>query len=246
VPASKNKPHKLTPEMKIRVIKNGPYRVTGNIPLARLKQVMSDKSEPLSWQELSPREPEGESYELCRCGLSENLPFCDGKHARVGFDGTETARTDGSTQRSMTYRAKDGFNVTKILPLCMAAGFCVRVDTAIDELVELGKDKDERQTAMKMVEDCPAGSLIYRLTPDGESVEKDLPPMIAETIEGTSYGTIRGPFWVMGYIPIERSDKVPFIARNRVTLCGCGMSSNKPLCDGTHRVLEDSKHRRRR
>lgn len=246
MPISKNPPKKLTPEMKIRIVKNGPYRVTGNIPLKRLKQVMSDKFEPLSWQELTPREPEGEAYELCRCGLSENLPFCDGKHARAGFDGTETARTDGSTLRSVTYRAKDGFNVTKIIPLCMSAGFCVRVDTAIDELVELGKDEADRQTAIKMVEDCPAGSLIYRLTPDGEVVEPELPPTIAETIEGTSYGTIRGPFWVMGYIPIQRADGVPFVARNRVTLCGCGMSSNKPLCDGTHRVLEDMKHRNKR
>ena len=246
MPISKNPPKKLTPEMKIRIVKNGPYRVTGNIPLKRLKQVMSDKFEPLSWQELTPREPEGEAYELCRCGLSENLPFCDGKHARAGFDGTETARTDGSTLRSVTYRAKDGFNVTKIIPLCMSAGFCVRVDTAIDELTELGEGEEARQTAIKMVEDCPAGSLIYRLTPDGEIMELELPPTIAETIEGTSYGTIRGPFWVMGYIPIQRADGVPFVARNRVTLCGCGMSSNKPLCDGTHRVLEDMKHRNKR
>ena len=243
MPTSKNPPKELTPEMKIRVVRNGPYRVTGNIPLKRLKQVMSDKNEPLSWQELTPREPEGEAYELCRCGLSENLPFCDGKHVRAGFDGTETARTDGSRLRSTTVRAKDGFNVTKIVPLCMSAGFCVRVDTAYDELVELGETEEERQTAIKMVEDCPAGSLIYSRSPNGEIVEPELPPQIAELIEGTSYGTLSGPYWVMGYIPIERSDKLPFIPRNRVTLCGCGMSSNKPLCDGTHRVIEDSKHR---
>jgi len=245
MPESKHLPKKLTPEMKIRIIKNGPYRVTGNILLKRLKQVMSDKSEPLAWQELTPREPEGEAYELCRCGLSENMPFCDGKHVRSGFDGTETARTDGSTLRSMTYRNKDGFSVTKIIPLCMSSGFCVRVDTAIDELTELGESDDERRLAIKMVEDCPAGSLVYRLTPDGEIVELELPPVIAETIEGTSYGTIRGPLWVMGYIPIQRADGVPFVARNRVTLCNCGMSSYKPLCDGTHRVLEDMQHRSR-
>ena len=246
MPESKNKPQKLTPEMKIRVIKNGPYRVTGNIPLTRLKQVMSDQSEPLSWQELPPHEPEGEAYELCRCGLSENLPFCDGKHVRAGFDGTETARTDGSPLRSVSYHNKDGFTITKIVPLCMSAGFCVRVDTSFDELAELGEDEKDRQTVIKMVEDCPGGSLIYRQTPHGEIVEKDLPPQIAETLEGTWYGNIRGPYWVMGYIPIERADKAPFVPRNRVTLCGCGMSSYKPLCDGTHRVIEDAKHRNRR
>jgi len=75
-------------------------------------------------------------------------------------------------------------------------------------------------------------------------VELDLPMQIAETIEITSYGPIRAPIFVMGYLPIKRSDGVPFLPLNRVTLCTCGQSRNKPVCDGTHRLTQEAALRR--
>jgi hypothetical protein len=63
-------------------------------------------------------------------------------------------------------------------------------------------------------------------------VEPDFPKEIAITPDSA--------LWVSGGIPIERADGQPFEVRNRVTLCRCGDSKNKPLCDGTHEEVEFS------
>ena len=88
-----------------------------------------------------------------------------------------------------------------------------------------------------MIERCPSGSYTYALENDAENIEVDLPEQVAATTEMTSEGPIQGPLWVTGYIEIERADGQPMEVRNRVTLCRCGKSKNKPLCDGTHREL---------
>ncbi|UJA22039.1 CDGSH iron-sulfur domain-containing protein [Thermoleophilia bacterium SCSIO 60948] len=33
--------------------------------------------------------PEGTTVALCRCGRSQNKPFCDGSHARTGWRSAE-------------------------------------------------------------------------------------------------------------------------------------------------------------
>ena len=37
------------------------------------------------------------------------------------------------------------------------------------------------------------------------------------------------------------ADQQPFETRNRVTLCSCGLSKIKPLCDGSHRPPDPKK-----
>jgi hypothetical protein len=91
---------------------------------------------------------------------------------------------------------------------------------------------------MAMIERCPSGSYTYALDEGSADIEPDLPQQVAVTTEMTSEGLIAGPLWVTGNILIERSDGQPIETRNRVTLCRCGQSKNKPFCDGTHRTRQ--------
>ena len=54
----------------VRSLKNGPYEVCGDTELC----IEDDLG-------LSGNDP----YYLCRCGASENKPFCDGSHKQIGF-----------------------------------------------------------------------------------------------------------------------------------------------------------------
>ena len=108
-------------------------------------------------------------------------------------------------------------------------------DTSLYLIVAASEDTKKRSLAIAMIERCPSGALTYKIEQGEQDIEPDLPQQIADTTEISSAGPIRGPLWVTGFIEIVRSDGQPFIPRNRVTLCNCGLSRNKPLCDGAHR-----------
>ena len=72
---------------KIQVTRDGPYLVTGGIPLLKQILVCDKKGNSIGWRE-GETIPAGESYALCRCGGSRNKPFCDGTHAQFKFKDT--------------------------------------------------------------------------------------------------------------------------------------------------------------
>lgn len=233
-------------QMRIMVIRNGPYVVEGNIPLVSKTQVVSEHGEPLTWQKDAILAAGEDEYHLCRCGQSSNKPFCDGSHRTTGFDGTETADRGSAAGRTMIIPGGKLIIVRKDPTLCMLSGFCGTQDMDIDELVAATDDTKMRSLVMAMVERCPSGALTYRIEAEGMDIEPDLPRQVAVTTEVTSDGPIHGPLWVTGNIPVERSDGQSFETRNRITLCNCGQSSIKPLCDGTHRDLQRLEARRHR
>ena len=225
------------PQMKITIQQDGQYMVEGHIPLVRKEQVVSEYGEPLTWKKGQTIETK-DSYDLCRCGHSKEKPFCDCSHFDANFDGTETADTRPTAERQVIIAGGKKIIVKRDLSLCMESGFCGNRLTNVDKMTPDTGDTQVRAQVMAMIERCPSGSYVFSLEENGPDIEPDLPQEIAVVTEITDGGPVTGPLWVMGNIQIERADGQPFEARNRVTLCGCGRSKNKPLCDGSHRKKE--------
>ncbi len=225
---------------KIIVKKDGPFVVLGKIPLVRKTQVVSEFGEPLTWKKEDTLEVE-EPYCLCRCGHSGHKPFCDGSHHRESFDGAETASTQPIAERQITLSSGSKITVRRDPSVCCNSGFCGDRFANLEELALDCDDTRVRSLVIAMIERCPSGAYTYSIEDEVVEIEPDLPRQVAITTEITSDGPINGPLWVTGNIPVERADGQPFETRNRVTLCCCGESKNKPLCDGAHRVCDGKK-----
>ncbi|MBI3785844.1 MAG: CDGSH iron-sulfur domain-containing protein [Deltaproteobacteria bacterium] len=65
-------------EVRIKVLKDGPYEVKGAFQLVDAKRASFNLNE--------------DPIYLCRCGKSATKPFCDGTHNTCGFKADETAR----------------------------------------------------------------------------------------------------------------------------------------------------------
>jgi CDGSH-type Zn-finger protein len=220
---------------RINVTKDGPYLVSGGVPLARERMIIGSDGEPEKWEQ-GPAYPNLEWYALCRCGRSKNKPYCDGSHARFDFDGTETAGRSASPDRAER-TSGPALDLTYDPDLCAEARFCHHGEGAWS-YTERSDDPDSRNAAIGQACACPSGSLVAWDKASGSAIEPELEPSIS-VIENPGDGR-DGPLWVKGGIPIESSNGVEYEIRNRVTLCRCGRSRNKPFCDGSHKKPESS------
>lgn len=216
-------------KFKITVTENGPYIVSGGVPLTVQTIVLDKHGQCLEWHE-TRRYPEKQEYSLCRCGRSKTRPFCDGTHTGIHFDGTETASRNSYLDQCENI-AGPNLLLTDAKKLCAHAGFCDRAG-GIWNLVSQSDNSKAVETAIEEAYNCPSGRLVV-WNKEGKALEPVLEPSIG-LMESPS-GGFSGLVWVKGGIPIVSANDEKYEIRNRVTLCGCGRSSNKPFCDGSHR-----------
>jgi CDGSH-type Zn-finger protein len=220
--------------MKIKVNKDGCYTVIGGIPLSEQMMIPDDQGLSINWKE-GKRYQVTDEYELCRCGQSQNKPFCDGTHKKISFNGTETANRTPFMDQVEPKTSGAVLDLFDVLALCADARFCDRIGGAWDNTRD--SDKPEaKKIAIQEVFNCPAGRLVLK-DKNGIDLEPTFEPSIGLVMDMVF--NVSGPIWVRGGIPVEAADGSIYEIRNRMTLCRCGKSKNKPFCDGKHENIDE-------
>jgi CDGSH-type Zn-finger protein len=203
---------------KIACLPNGPYYLLNDLTAKVIPNIQSSKGEPRSTIS---------GVALCRCGGSNNKPFCDGTHGKIGF--TDAKLTDGALNKRVNYAGK-GVAIHDNRGICAHAGFCTDRLASVFKLKEepwIEPDGATVQEVVDAVERCPSGAL--SCTVNNDKKERSAParePMVTVTKNG--------PYAIRGDIELIDQPRGEGASTEHYTLCRCGGSKNKPFCDGTH------------
>jgi CDGSH-type Zn-finger protein len=213
--------------VKIKVSKDGPYLVSGEVSIAEQAIGTDGDGNSIKWIE-------GRKFScknacaLCRCGHSSNKPFCSGKHAEIGFKGEETADNIPYEKKAEITKG-EGLILKDVPILCAGARFCDPCGGTWT-LTEESADAEKKKIAIEQACNCPSGRLTA--CEDGKNIEPKFEQSIG-VVEDPEAG-VSGPLWIRGGIQIESARGENYEIRNRITLCRCGKSKNKPFCDASH------------
>ncbi len=195
----------------IEPTKNGPYRVLN------LKKLKNSRGETIEARD---------AMFICRCGGSNNKPFCDGTHARKGF--TDEKKPDRVPDKLESYEGKE-ITIHDNRGVCSHRGNCtdnlpgvfrMKVEPWIDP------DSGDAEKISRVIRTCPSGALSYS---KDRVLYKDYDRKPSITVSKD------GPYDVVGYIELRdpNGGNRPE-SKEHFTLCRCGHSKNRPFCSGEH------------
>ena len=216
-------------EYRIEVEENGPYVIRGAPPL-HVETITTDADGGSRGLEQGASFPLRDRARLCRCGQSQDKPYCDGSHKTAGVDLQETASFAPIADAAERIPG-DEMVLSDNESLCAYGRFCDVEQSVWREVSIPGKDHEE--LTKSMVRHCPGGRLELWDKANGDSLEEPLAPGLS-LIEDPSLGGLSGPLRATGGIPVVSASGKTYEVRNRQALCRCGASAHKPFCDGSH------------
>jgi CDGSH-type Zn-finger protein/ferredoxin len=162
---------------------------------------------------------------LCRCGESKYKPQCDGSHAQAEFSGD---REDSDKKEIEYYRGKE-ITIVYDRYLCMGAGYCGELEAVFGthDAPKYEPDAAPMEDIIATIKECPSGALSYMIDDRHYANYYDETRVVVEK---------DGPFNFQGTIDmIDDQDSDTLLPKaDHYTLCRCGSSKKKPLCDGSH------------
>lgn len=200
---------------KIKISENGPYTVENLQKLTDSNNTEFENKEEIA---------------LCRCGASDNKPYCDGAHTNTGFSGKKERKEQPAINE---FEGKE-ITVVDNSGVCCHAGACVSGSPGVfftrgqDGKRISNPDKGEKENIIQTIKKCPSGALAYKANHkfiDDYFLDEEI--SIAKN----------GPLHVRGGIELDDQSKNELNSENHYTLCRCGASRNKPFCDGVHKTI---------
>jgi CDGSH-type Zn-finger protein len=215
-------------EKSIQVSKDGPYMVKWNVPIDEQSYTQDKNWISLDCEKVRDFPPMKVTY-LCRCWKSKTKPYCNGTHKDIHFDWTETANDKNYFDKVQKYEWPE-VDLLDCEEYCVWARFCDAYKR-VWNMVVTPKNHEETKLAIDEAIKCPWGRLTIV-----EKGWKIVEPKLNQEISALNdpFLWVRWPLQVKWWIPIISSSWKEYEVRNRVALCRCWFSENKPFCDGSH------------
>lgn len=166
---------------------------------------------------------------LCRCGQSANKPFCDGAHGRVGFESAPDLSHIRNTPIDYSGDV-EGVPVTvHYTPvLCTHAAQCqIKAKSVFNpkKAPWIQPENGNLVDILSVIAACPSGALRVSVgaVPGQHMTTGDVEIKVAKN----------GPYYVNN-ITLDAEFNGADASKTKYALCRCGLSKNKPFCDGTH------------